>query len=247
MAPEVRAAFDAGVDALRAAGTTIETGTIDGTDVITKTYVDIVLPEAAQWHAGTSTLAGRATRRPCSRASRAAATIPAVDYLSARETQRRLRRAVDAALDGCDALVLPTLPDHRAAHRIDRRRARTERPGAQRARGDAPQHAALQSDRPSGDLAAAAARPAAGRPAARRPARRDGAALGDRRRLARRSSVRRSSDAMAKQVSVTEAHALQQQGGTYVDVRSTPEFADGPSRRRRQRAAASSPTKTPGR
>jgi len=32
---------------------------------------------------------------------------------------------------------------------------------------------------------------------------------------------------MVKQVSVSEAHAQQQQGGTYVDVRSTPEFADG--------------------
>ncbi len=32
---------------------------------------------------------------------------------------------------------------------------------------------------------------------------------------------------MLKQVSVSEAHALQQQGATYVDVRSTPEFADG--------------------
>jgi rhodanese-related sulfurtransferase len=32
---------------------------------------------------------------------------------------------------------------------------------------------------------------------------------------------------MIKQISVSEAHALQQQGGTYVDVRSTQEFADG--------------------
>ena len=32
---------------------------------------------------------------------------------------------------------------------------------------------------------------------------------------------------MAKQISVSEAHALQQQGGIYIDVRSTLEFADG--------------------
>ena len=32
---------------------------------------------------------------------------------------------------------------------------------------------------------------------------------------------------MPKHVSVTEAHALQQEGYTYVDVRSTPEFAQG--------------------
>src|SRR5215831_475360 len=48
MAPDVRAAFDAGLGALRAAGATIDTGMIDGTDAITKAYVDIVLPEAAR-------------------------------------------------------------------------------------------------------------------------------------------------------------------------------------------------------
>lgn len=32
---------------------------------------------------------------------------------------------------------------------------------------------------------------------------------------------------MAKQISVADAHAQQQQGGMYVDVRSTQEFADG--------------------
>ena len=32
---------------------------------------------------------------------------------------------------------------------------------------------------------------------------------------------------MIKQISVTEAHALQQSGALYVDVRSTGEFADG--------------------
>jgi aspartyl-tRNA(Asn)/glutamyl-tRNA(Gln) amidotransferase subunit A len=37
-------------------------------------------------------------------------TIPAVDYLAARESRDALRTAVDAALDGVSALVLPTLP-----------------------------------------------------------------------------------------------------------------------------------------
>jgi len=36
--------------------------------------------------------------------------ISAVRYLHAREMRAMLRRDVDAALDGCDALVLPTLP-----------------------------------------------------------------------------------------------------------------------------------------
>jgi Asp-tRNA(Asn)/Glu-tRNA(Gln) amidotransferase A subunit family amidase len=33
-----------------------------------------------------------------------------VNYLRARDMRDLLRQAVDAALDGCDALVLPTLP-----------------------------------------------------------------------------------------------------------------------------------------
>jgi aspartyl-tRNA(Asn)/glutamyl-tRNA(Gln) amidotransferase subunit A len=110
MAPEVRTAFEAAVNALRAAGATIETGAIDGTDAITKTYVDIVLPEAARWH-------GRYldTRAPSYTAAvrarlESGREISAVDYLNAREMQHRLRDAVDAALDGVDGIVLPTLP-----------------------------------------------------------------------------------------------------------------------------------------
>jgi aspartyl-tRNA(Asn)/glutamyl-tRNA(Gln) amidotransferase subunit A len=110
MAPEVRAAFEAGVDALRAAGMTIETGTIDGTDVITKTYVDIVLPEAAQWHREYLDTRGPSYTPAVFARLVSGRDIPAVDYLNAREMQRRLRRAVDAALDGVDAIVLPTLP-----------------------------------------------------------------------------------------------------------------------------------------
>ncbi|HKW01438.1 MAG TPA: amidase [Vicinamibacterales bacterium] len=109
MAPEVRAAFDAGLGALRAAGTTIEMGTIDRTDTITKTYVDIVLPEAARWHDRYLDTRGP-SYTPAVRARLASGReISAVDYLSAREAQAQLRRAVDAELDGVDALVLPTL------------------------------------------------------------------------------------------------------------------------------------------
>jgi aspartyl-tRNA(Asn)/glutamyl-tRNA(Gln) amidotransferase subunit A len=73
-------------------------------------YVAIVLPEAARWHAPyldsrpdeyspivrTRLLSGRQTS--------------AVAYLAAQEFRETLRREVDAALDGADALALPTLP-----------------------------------------------------------------------------------------------------------------------------------------
>ena len=42
--------------------------------------------------------------------SHAVRTIAAVDYIRARESREALCRAVDVALEGCDALVLPTLP-----------------------------------------------------------------------------------------------------------------------------------------
>ena len=228
MAPEVRAAFDAGVDALRAAGTSIEAGTIDGTDAITKTYVDIVLPEAAQWHRRyldtrgpgytpavfARLVSGRDDfgRRLPDRARDAAATAPA----------RSTLRSTDV-----DAIVLPTLPITAPPARIDRRRAGTERPGAQRARGDAPQHAALQSDRSSGDLAAAPRGLAARRPAARGPARRDAAALGDRGGLREdRLSADRVTSWPNRFLSLKRT-PCSSRAADYVDVRSTPEFADG--------------------
>ena len=110
MAVDVRSAFDAGLAALRTAGTTIEIGVVADTDTITKTYVDIVLSEAARWHGRyLDTRAASYTPAVRTRLENGRG-IPAVDYLNARDTQRLLRRAVDDALDGVDALVLPTLP-----------------------------------------------------------------------------------------------------------------------------------------
>lgn len=110
MAPDVRAAFDAGLAALRASGTTIETGTIDGTDAVTRTYVDIVLSEAARWHGRYLDTRGPSYTPAVRARLLSGREISAVDYLEARDTQLRLRRAVDAALDEVDAIVLPTLP-----------------------------------------------------------------------------------------------------------------------------------------
>jgi aspartyl-tRNA(Asn)/glutamyl-tRNA(Gln) amidotransferase subunit A len=107
---EVRVAFDAAIAQLRAGGATVELRTVNGTEAIVQTYGDISLPEAANWH--TETLVSRAgdyepgVRERLERAR----TIPAVNYLRALEVRETLRRAVDAALEWCDALVLPTLP-----------------------------------------------------------------------------------------------------------------------------------------
>ena len=136
--------------------------------------------------------------------------------------------------------MLPTLPDRRAADRQRPTSRSIRRPGDRTpVRAAMLKHTQLfnLTGHPAISLPLRAAGPAR-RPAARRPARQTPPASWRSRRLARRSSVRRSSDAMPKHVSVTEAHALQQQGGTYVDVRSTPEFADGHPAGAAQRAAA---------
>src|SRR5262249_30573492 len=75
----------------------------------TGAYVAISLAEAAHWHA--PFLQSRsADYQPGVRARLGIGEkVLAVDYIGAFEARERLHRAVDAALDGCDALVLPTV------------------------------------------------------------------------------------------------------------------------------------------
>ena len=107
---DVRVAFDRAIERLRAAGASIEPRTLHGTDTITDTYVNISLPEAAHWHAPTLDARAADYQPPVRERLLRGRTILAVDYLRARETRDALRNAVDAALDRCSALVLPTLP-----------------------------------------------------------------------------------------------------------------------------------------
>jgi aspartyl-tRNA(Asn)/glutamyl-tRNA(Gln) amidotransferase subunit A len=110
LASEVRAAFDDAIARLRASGMRIDSRSIEHSETIVDTYVNISLPEAANWHA--ATLDSRAADyQPAVRQRlELGRTISAVAYLHARDAREMLRRAVDAALEGCSALVLPTLP-----------------------------------------------------------------------------------------------------------------------------------------
>ena len=110
IAPEVRFAFDRATDLLRDSGVSIAQGAIEGTDAITTAYVNVVLPEAAAWHA--SYLDARASDYTPAVLARlqSGRDIRAVDYLAAKATQTVLERAVDAALETGEALILPTLP-----------------------------------------------------------------------------------------------------------------------------------------
>jgi aspartyl-tRNA(Asn)/glutamyl-tRNA(Gln) amidotransferase subunit A len=111
LAPEVRSAFEASLEALCEKGTvSIATADLDGADRISDIYVDIVLPEGAAWHG--AMLDERAgDYSPTVRARfLAGRAIAATRYIDAQAARAGLRAAVDALLRTSDAIVLPTLP-----------------------------------------------------------------------------------------------------------------------------------------
>jgi aspartyl-tRNA(Asn)/glutamyl-tRNA(Gln) amidotransferase subunit A len=107
---DVRRAFDLSLTRLRASGIAIESRAVQGSERIVDTYVNISLPEAAQYHAPTLDTCASDYQPAVRERLLKGRTISAVDYLAARDSRDVLRRAVDAALERCDALVLPTLP-----------------------------------------------------------------------------------------------------------------------------------------
>ncbi len=107
---EVRSTFNRALDRLRSAGIGITPRTVSDTDAIVDTYVNISLPEAAYWHAETLDNQPEDYQRPVRERLERGRTISAENYLRARDMREVLTRAVDDALEGCDALVLPTLP-----------------------------------------------------------------------------------------------------------------------------------------
>jgi aspartyl-tRNA(Asn)/glutamyl-tRNA(Gln) amidotransferase subunit A len=110
LSSEVRAVFDGALGHLRAAGFTVVPRSVDGTETIVETYTNISLAEAAAWHSQTLDTRPDDYQPPVRSRLELGRSISAVAYLRAQEARVVLRRAVDAALVGCDALVLPTLP-----------------------------------------------------------------------------------------------------------------------------------------
>ena len=107
---DVRRAFDSSLSRLRSSGMVIESRTVQGSERIVDTYINISLPEAAHYHAPTLDTRASDYQPPVRERLLKGRMIPAVDYLAARDSREVLRRAVDAALERVDALVLPTLP-----------------------------------------------------------------------------------------------------------------------------------------
>jgi len=110
LGPDVRAAFDGALGRLQAAGATVERVELPEASRIPEMYVNTVLPEAAYYHRGWLDPHKNEYLPAIRSRLEAGRSIPAVAYLDARAAAAALRRAIDRLLDGCDALVLPTLP-----------------------------------------------------------------------------------------------------------------------------------------
>ena len=106
----VAASFERACARLVQAGVTLEAGAIPHAPDTGPIYLCIALAEAAEYHAATiESHAGDYTAAITPRLQ-AGRYILAEDYLRAQRGRRRLTEEVDAALDGYDALLLPTVP-----------------------------------------------------------------------------------------------------------------------------------------
>lgn len=106
----VRESFNRALDALRQRGASIVDVDIPHAAVVAPIYLHIVFGDAAAYHADAlESMADRYTPNVRLRLEMAR-YVTAEDYVRALDGRRVLRREVDAALSGLDALVLPTLP-----------------------------------------------------------------------------------------------------------------------------------------
>jgi aspartyl-tRNA(Asn)/glutamyl-tRNA(Gln) amidotransferase subunit A len=107
---DVRQAFDASVDALRSAGATVHDVEIPNARFTATIYVHIVFGDAAPYHAAALEKMPERYTTPVRLRLEMARYVLAEDYTRALEGREALRREVDAALSGYDALMLPTVP-----------------------------------------------------------------------------------------------------------------------------------------
>ena len=106
---EVRARFESSLEAMRANGARIDDVEIPHATSIATAYLHISFGEAAAYHAATlDTMADRYTPAVRQRLDMAGQVL-AKDYVNALDGREMLRREVDAAILGHDALLLPTL------------------------------------------------------------------------------------------------------------------------------------------
>ena len=108
--PDVRAALERTRETLQRGGHEIRVVDIAAAERTPDVYLHIVLPEASWYHAATLATHAASYSPGVRLRLEMGRYILAEDHVRALHLQATLRRAVDKALDGCDALLLPTLP-----------------------------------------------------------------------------------------------------------------------------------------
>jgi aspartyl-tRNA(Asn)/glutamyl-tRNA(Gln) amidotransferase subunit A len=106
----VRARFDEAAAALRAAGARVADVVIPHASSTPAVYVHIHSSEAATYHARTLETQADLYTPAVRRRLEVGRYVLAQDYVRALDGREVLRAEVDAALAGCDALLLPALP-----------------------------------------------------------------------------------------------------------------------------------------
>jgi aspartyl-tRNA(Asn)/glutamyl-tRNA(Gln) amidotransferase subunit A len=108
--PETRACVEQALVRVSEAGHTLREISIEDAQITPDVYLHICLPEASCFHAGTlgehADLYSPGVRLRLEMGR----YILAEDYVRAMRLRTHLRTAVDRALEGCDALLLPALP-----------------------------------------------------------------------------------------------------------------------------------------
>jgi len=107
---DVRARFDEATAALRNAGATLTEVSIPHASMTPAVYIHIHSSEGATFHARTLDAQPERYTPVVRRRLELGRYVLAQDYARAMDGREVLRREVDAALENCDALVLPTLP-----------------------------------------------------------------------------------------------------------------------------------------
>jgi aspartyl-tRNA(Asn)/glutamyl-tRNA(Gln) amidotransferase subunit A len=107
---QVRRSFAAARGALERAGNSVADATVAHAERTADVYLHIVLPEASWYHAPLLAACPDKYSPGVRLRLEMGRYILAEDYLRAMHARAVLRRAVDRALEGLDALLLPTLP-----------------------------------------------------------------------------------------------------------------------------------------
>lgn len=107
---EVRDRFEEAVERLKESGNSVEEAAIAHAPLTAAVYVHLSFGDAAAYHADMLEAMPEKYTPPVRLRLEMARYVLAEDYVRALDGQHALRRAVDEALSGFDALILPTLP-----------------------------------------------------------------------------------------------------------------------------------------